>query len=139
MAAAVANAMAKERQTPLEALSRGLYANDGEPISPHAEEALEMAEVAVVQSHDYHRHTAHTLSEEDVENADLLVGMSGSHCMELLLRYPQAAQRITAMPSPISDPFGGDLAVYCACLAEITEGIRTLLFSSSEPKDEATK
>lgn len=141
MAAAVANAMAAEAQNAscdvtLEAFSAGLYANDGEPISIHAREALEVAEVAVVPSCDYRRHIAHTLSQEDVERADLLVGMSGSHCMELFMRYPQAAQRITSMPSPISDPFGGDLSVYTKCLDEITEGIRVLLFSSSEPKSE---
>lgn len=132
MAAAVANAMAKQSE-PLQktvAFSAGLYANDGEPISLHAQEALEAAGVLPVPDRDYRNHRAHTLSDADVDSADLLVGMSGGHCMELLMRYPQAAQKITVMPTPISDPFGGDLAVYTQCLAEITDGVKTLLFSS---------
>ena len=137
MAAAVANAMAKQcaSSQKLEAFSAGLYANDGEPISLHAREALEAAGILPDPNRDYRKHRAHTLCEADVASADLLVGMSGSHCMELLMRYPEAAQKIAVMPKPISDPFGGDLAVYTQCLAEITEGVKTLLFSSADGAD----
>lgn len=138
MAAAVANAISKASETrcrqkkiPLiEAISAGLYANAGEPISVHAVEALENAKVAPVQGLDYRVHTAHTVTSEDVKNSDLLIGLSGGHCMELMMRFPQAAQKIVGMPVPITDPYGGDLAVYEACLSQITEGVRQLLFSS---------
>ena len=143
MASAVANAIAKKYEKTLlekglptiEAMSAGLYASDGEPISVHAREALEAAGVAPVPSRDYRKHTAHTVSESDVQASDLLIGLSGGHCMELLMRFPQAAQKIVGMPTSISDPYGGDLAVYRGCLGQIAEGVRQLLFSSLDDEE----
>lgn len=141
MAEAVTNALAQKMieafpeavrdaaVPPVEAFSAGLYAGEGDPIAANAVLALEGAEVPVVAGHDYHTHTAHTLMAEEIAQYDLLVGLSGSHMMELLMRFPQAAPKITCMPKPISDPFGGDLNTYQACLAEITAGVRELLFS----------
>ena len=134
MAAAVANALAAKRgESPtLRAYSAGLYAHGGDLISPHAKEALELAGIEPVEGFDYHRHTAHTLTLEEAERYDLLIGLSSGHCMELMMRYPQLAQRIVGMPSSISDPFGGDLSVYRACLEEITVGVKQLLFPSDQ-------
>ena len=141
MAQAVANALAAKKMTdyplpirelmqpPVEAFSAGLYANDGEPIAQNAVSALERAEVATVAAHDYHTHQAHTLTEAEAAQYDLLVGLSDSHVLELLMRFPALAGRIVRMPKPISDPFGGDLARYTSCLAEITEGVCQLLFA----------
>lgn len=147
MAEAVANALAAEEterlaatlpeemrdciMPRLEACSAGLYPIEGDPIAPNAVAALEEAGVRAVSTRDYHAHFATALTEQTVNTSDLLIGMSGSHVLELLMRYPQAAQRIVCMPQPISDPFGGDLARYRACLAEITEGVRTLLFGEA--------
>ena len=147
MAEAVANALAAEEAerlagrrpegmrdciTPrLEACSAGLYPIEGDPIAPNAVSALEEAGVRTVPARDYHEHLATALTEQTVNASDLLIGMSGSHVMELLMRYPQAAQRIVCMPQSISDPFGGDLARYRACLDEITEGVRALLFEEA--------
>ena len=143
MAAAVANAWEKRLEAQahaddrigIEAISAGLYAFDGDPISAHAEEALTRAGIEPIPGHDYRTHTAHTITAEEAERADLLVGLSGGHCMELMLRFPQAASRIVSMPRPISDPYGGDLAVYERCLAEITEGVLQLLYASAETEE----
>jgi hypothetical protein len=43
-----------------------------------------------------------------------------------------AAQRNTSMPVEITDPFGGDLARYERCLAEITEGIKRLFWGVAQ-------
>lgn len=139
MAAAVANALAAKEKAEMgalkiEAWSAGLYAAEGEPISQNAVAALETMGVAVTAGKDYHTHTAHTLSAEEAERFDLLIGLSGGHCMELLMRFPQVAQRIVGMPVSISDPYGGDLSVYQQCLEEIEKGVRTLLFSSHEER-----
>ena len=143
MAQAVTNALAERELAPippsvracatrrLEACSAGLYASSGDPITAHAVKALEAAEVEAVEGHDYHLHTAHTVTAGDVETADILVGMSASHVMELLLRFPEAASKLRCMPSPISDPYGGDLACYQACLAQIEEGVKALFFSGA--------
>ena len=129
MAEAVASCLIADDPTlsRIEAFSRGLYANPGDPISKHALLALEEAEIAPVAMHDYRTHTAHNLGAEEAERYDLLIGMTGAHAMELMMRFPMLAQRITCMPTPISDPYGGDLAVYRACLAEICAGVKALL------------
>ncbi len=139
MAAAVANAMAakelealpasvRESAVPvLDAISRGLYAAVSSPISAHAVAALEGANIEPTAGRDYHDHTARNLTETDADTADWLVAMSQGHAMEILMRFPQAAQKIICMPHPISDPYGGDLAVYQTCLDEITAGVRELL------------
>ncbi len=143
MAEAVANALAEAERasypeavraslTPrLQAISAGLFPVVGEPISRHAVEALEAAGVSAVEGRDYHAHTARPLDADTVEKHDLLVAMTPSHAMELLLRYPEAARRIACMPTPISDPFGGNLDTYARCLEEITQGVRTLLFEET--------
>ena len=141
MAAAVANAWAQRerKQYPkvvadamspvLKAFSRGLYAADGDPISQNARLALEEAGVAACADNDYRCHLARTIGEEDVRVADLLVAVGPRHAMELLVRFPWAAGKIACMPEAIDDPFGGDLAVYRACLAQICSGVEKLLFS----------
>ena len=117
---------------PIEAFSAGLYAVEGEPISSHAVSALEEVGVIPTDTADYRKHTAHTLTDALAESCDLLVGMSGGHVMELILRYPHLAYKIVCMPTPISDPFGGDADRYKACLREITQGVRALLFEECE-------
>lgn len=129
MAEAVANHLAQTLGRDVKAFSAGLYAAVGDPISPNAVMALENAAVKAFPDCDYHRHTAHSLGDGEAETYDLLVGMGKSHVMELMLRFPHLARRILCMPTPISDPFGGDLSVYETCLEEITKGVRELLFS----------
>lgn len=140
MAAALTNAMEASRRRALPgelhsllpraivADSRGLFA-DGSPISHGALSALEAAEVTPIPERDYRRHRSQTVSAEDAGNFDLLCAMTHRHAMELLLRFPEAASKMICMPKEISDPFGGDLASYRRCLAEIEEGVRALFFS----------
>lgn len=140
MAAAVANALAakqleafpetvRSRLSPaVEAISAGLAAAEGEPIAKNAILALEAAGVPPLPEQDYHAHVARSLTPELAAQCDRIVGLSGSHVMGLLMQYPQFAGRITGMPKEISDPWGQDLSVYEACLAEITEGVKALFF-----------
>ena len=132
MAAAVANFLAKQTERQLDAFSAGLYAFEGDPIAANAVSALENAGVVPISARDYHAHTAHTLGDEEAKTYHLLVGMGKSHVMELMMRYPALANRILCMPTPISDPFGGDLAAYEECLREITRGVEELLFQGRD-------
>ncbi len=139
MAEALANAWAKESleaypasvreamTVPFVAVSAGLYASEGTPIASEAVAALERAGVKPVTGRDYHDHTATAMTDELIASSDLLVGMTNRLALELMLRYPEAVGRITCMPEGISDPFGGDGAVYSSCLAQIERGLRTLL------------
>lgn len=140
MAEAVARFLIAERQQALpspireltlpefEVASAGLCAAEGDPIAENAVLALEEAGIPALAPRDYHRHRAHLLTAAEAECCDWLVGMTPEHSMGLLLQFPQLAGRIKTMPVPIPDPFGGDLAVYRKSLAEITSGVRRLLF-----------
>lgn len=146
MAAAVANALAhRELQKlpaslrnlaipELEAFSAGICAHEGDPIAENAVLALEAAEIPVIPHHDYHLHTAHSLTEEEAESYDLLIGLTREHAMTLLIQFPHLAQRITVLPTDVSDPFGGSLEIYAACLEQITQGVRSILFSEDTSK-----
>ncbi len=146
MAAAVANDLADRFRRALPesvrdsfqprivAISAGLDAADGDPITENAVKALEKAGVVPVPGQDYHVHKARRLTREIAQQCDMIVGMSASHVMRLMMEFPDLAGRITGMPSGISDPFGCNLETYCACLAEISEGVKTLLFPTQESK-----
>lgn len=129
MAEAVANALAKTHGKKLRAVSAGLYAAEGDPIAQNAVLALENAGVEPLTNRDYHTHTAHTLCAEEAERYDLLVGLTDRHAMELILRFPNLTERVTCLTPSIPDPFGGDLACYETCLAQITDAVLRLLFS----------
>ena len=99
--------------------SAGLFA-DGSPISHNARAAL--LEAGYGESD----HVSRQLTLEMIEEADLVVGISASHMMQLLMACPHAANKIISMPKDITDPFGGDLEVYRKCLSDIREGLSEL-------------
>lgn len=140
MAAAVANHLANELRNALpeqvrgsvspsvEAISAGLAALEGDPITPNAVRALEEAGIQPIPDHDYRTHTAHRLPPEVAEQCDMIIGLSGSHVMGLMMQFPGLAGRIAGMPKEIPDPYGGDMDTYRKCLEEITAGVKALLF-----------
>ncbi len=108
------------------ATSAGLYAT-GAPISHNAARALRNRGIEPTPDNDYTAHISRTVTEEMVREADLVVGMTGNHAMELMFRFPQYASKIFTMPEDISDPYGGDLGVYEVCLGEIEEAIGKII------------
>ena len=99
--------------------SAGLYASDGAPITPEAADALREAGVVSTPWNDYEKHTARTVTRKMVESADLVVGITAGHALELTMRFPECASKIVAMPMDIDDPFGQGGAVYRACLMQL--------------------
>ena len=130
MAAALANALAKEKGLPLEASSAGLAANEGDPISKNAVLALD---ALALPDRSYRTHLAHTVTEDDAARFDLLVGVTKRHALGLLYAFPDLAAKITCLPADIPDPYGGDLAAYESCLAALREAISALLFPEVTP------
>jgi len=144
MAAALLNDLARPREicsacgelcvTPqYAASSAGLYANAGDPITPAAAEALREAGVVSRPDNDYLSHRARPVSAALVAEADEIVGLTASHAMQLLLRFPEAASKIRTLPIDIPDPFGGTADTYRECLAQLrcalelsyfTEGVK---------------
>lgn len=144
MAAAVANHLAKAAvpslpkelqalaQPPLVAFSAGLYANEGEPIAPNAANALEEAGIPSLPPHSYRNHRAHTVTDQEAEQYDLIVGLTRRHAMMLWLKFPALASRITFLPIDIADPYGGDAQHYRQCLEEITKAVQERFFAAEE-------
>ncbi len=119
------------------AVSAGLMA-DGSPISAGAVLALEKADVPSRKpDNDYKSHISRNVTEDMIKNAAVVVGMTSSHAMQLMLRFPVYASKITVMPTEISDPFGGTPARYEACLADIDRALRTAFgFDTVSPEGE---
>ena len=116
------------------ASSAGLYA-DGSPISEKAADALMERGVLPTPSNDYRRHVSRNLDEKIVSEADLIVGISGSHAMEIMLRYPAYASKIAVLSEDVPDPYGGDASVYRACL-DMLERILNASFGGSAAKED---
>ena len=125
----ICSAMAEQGRPVYHASSAGLYAPEGAPISANAALALERAGVVPVPGEDYTAHRARTVTAEMVALADEVVGLTGAHAMELLMRFPEAASKIRTLPADISDPFGGDLACYEACLAQLKRCLEQTYFA----------
>lgn len=102
--------------------SRGLAA-DGSPISDNAVAALTMHGVLPTAEKDYRHHLSQTVSEGDIEKAELIIGLSSSHAMNLIMRFPQYASKIAVMPEDVPDPYGGDIDEYRRCLLMIEKGL----------------
>lgn len=121
MAAALLNDMARQQGNAcrMVACSAGLFAADGAPITPAAAQALQTAGVAPVEGMDYTQHRAHTVQERDIADADIVVGLTAAHAMQLTMRFPEAASKIGTLPMDIPDPYGGTQEEYDACLVAL--------------------
>ncbi|MBE6555445.1 MAG: low molecular weight protein arginine phosphatase [Ruminococcaceae bacterium] len=117
---------------PMTVTSAGLYAEEGAPITPDAVRALREAGVPSLPDHDYAAHRARSVTPELMHEADEVIAISASHAMGLLMRFPECAAKITTLPLDISDPFGGDLERYRACLSEISYALSLHHFSFGE-------
>ena len=133
MAAALLNHMARAREicsacadaegVSIVATSAGLYAREGDPITPAAADALAEAGVPCTAQNDYRAHRARCVSAEMIKEADEVIAITGRHALELMLRFPEYAARIGTLPLDIPDPFGGDEKAYRSCLDMLSYAI----------------
>ena len=107
------------------AFSRGIAAAEGMPISENAALALEKAGIESEGRNDYKRHLAKQFTKDDFERCDGVFAISPSHAQALIFAFPEYAGKIRVL-GDISDPFGGDLERYTACLGDIKEGIKAV-------------
>jgi protein-tyrosine-phosphatase len=102
----------KGRDDEYEVRSAGVYGLDGRRASRNA--IFVMAERGV----DIADHIAHTLTGEDVAQADLVLAMSREHAQFIRQSWPQYAWKIYLLSEmagqreSIADPFGGPLEDY---------------------------
>lgn len=70
-------------------------------------------------------HRSRQLSREDIVKADLLLAMTASHKEAVLSIMPDAWNKVFTLAEfagekkDISDPYGGNIAIYEACAVEI--------------------
>lgn len=123
MAAALLSHMA-ERDTPprFTADSAGLFATEGAPMSENAVAALRGMGITPPS------HTARRVTRAQLENTDLIVGLTASHAMELAMRAPDLVERITTLPMDIADPYGGDAEVYARCAEQLRLSLEIAFF-----------
>ena len=139
MAAAVLNGMVrsgediripnrKDVKDPMHirAVSAGLFAQEGMPITELAVKALENAGIESTPENPYRDHRARQIREDIVRKVDLIVGISDMHAQLLCAAYPDQLDRICALPVDVPDPFGGDEETYANCLQQLISAIRTL-------------
>lgn len=106
-------AAAMARKMGLEAASAGLSAFPGMPATAQAIRA------AMRHGGDLSGHRAQMVSAQLVMAADIICPMTRSHALALLERFSDCAGKII-LPSPeIPDPYGGDDAVYEACIQSL--------------------
>ena len=114
-----------------ESLSAGTSAVDGQAPSTNSVSA--MSELGI----DISGQQSTQLTPELVAEMDYIFGLAQGH-VEILTRYfPQAREKIFLLREfveelprherEISDPFGGNLAVYQACRDEIKQGVESII------------
>ena len=123
MAAALLNAL---HDPNCSAASAGLHAYPGDAISHGSLEALRFTGTPIDTRAPYPNHLSRQISKEDLQNADLVVGITNQHADILRTHFPQYRDKITVFPDEIPDPYGCDLSVYLSTLASIRNGVSEL-------------
>lgn len=113
------------------ALSCGLGTLPGQPPSPHAVRAMNAIGV------DISGQRSRLLTAELVQQAHYIFGMTRSHVEQILLLYPQAAEKTFLLrefddtledyEKDIPDPIGMPYEVYADCRDQIEQGIIAML------------
>jgi len=103
--------------------SAGTWALDGQPASSHALAVMSERHI------DISDHIAHTISAEDVAEADLILTMSQEHTDMIRQTWPQYIWKVyrlaemTGKKKNVHDPYGESVEVYRDCANTISEYI----------------
>ena len=108
------------------AVSAGLYADAGTPMSFGAVRAL--AQYGIAEG-DFR---AAQFDLTVASGADLIVGMTAAHCREVVRRYPAGADKTVTLLSfsiggDVADPFGGSDTEYRHCLEQMIPALENLM------------
>ncbi len=110
------------RNAHLEVRTAGLAAGSGSPPEPGA------LRVARKIGLELDGHRSKPLTDEDVEWADLILGMQGRHSVEIRRRWPQSVHKVRLLgdflprrPYAIEDPWGEEDAVFYTVFTRIIQ------------------
>jgi len=114
--------------------SAGVSTGDGYPASENAVHAMHN------ENCDLSLHMSSQISREILENASLVLTMTGTHLQITKSVYPQANAftlcEYSGAKGDVSDPFGGDIQTYTECAAQIKQ---LILSSLTKLKEELWK
>ena len=112
------NALAGEEA----AVSAGTYALSGAPASTGALHAMQRRGLGL------EKHRSQAVTRAGLEQAELVVGMSPTHIMQLKMMYPDCRTPMIALDDPpVSDPYGGDDQAYERAACDIARQLPALL------------
>ena len=108
---------------PLRAMSAGLTARPGRPLSEASQRALQQLGVSP------HLHSAREVTPELVEQAERMFCMTEEQCRSLVSRFPAAAAKVQRLDpdGDLEDPSGQDLAVFLSLAVRMRGLVRRLI------------
>ncbi len=129
MAAAMANAeIARRMRIPVDsletvnvrALSAGITARVGAPLTSEAQDVLRSLDVPVKP------HAARNLTSELAEQAEMIFCMTGAHRQAVIEMLPSVASKtyVLDLEGDIGDPIGKGMAAYVACARQIQAAVQ---------------
>ena len=119
MAAALAEKIFTEAGIKTEILSAGVSAYPGQPASSHGITAMKECGLCLLS------HKSAAVSDKLINDAALVLTMTKTHRAMLHSDYPASCEKIFTLgeyagnDTDISDPYGGSLADYKHCAAQI--------------------
>ena len=113
----------------LQVVSAGVAAGFGEPASSNSVAALKKVDL------DLSQHKSQPLTDDLVNRAFAIFGMTDSHLDVLRHHFPELPERVHLLRGfldesegdQIPDPFGQDFDAYTACLDSMIEAIPSIL------------
>lgn len=117
----------------IEVFSSGIYAQNGDTPTYEAIETMKEKNI------DLKKHRATNTLNSNINEMDLILGMTQSHKNELIYLYPNLKDKIFTLKEyvnykkeghnniNIKDPWGFDIETYRACSAEIEECLNLLI------------
>lgn len=122
MAEGLFKALNGEQKTGLEAISAGIFTNNGMSASENA--VIAAKELGA----DISNHKSQMLSGDIVNDAKYLVCMTGAHYDQILLKFPNVSDKLfTLSPTDINDPFGGNIDEYRNCAMQIKSAVESVI------------
>ena len=107
--------------------SAGVFAQDDQPASFNSQKAIETRSLSL------EKHRSQQLTQELIDQAYMILGMTSSHIQQLEFQYDNLPEKIFPFRywldddnTDIPDPFGGSLNEYQYCLESIEESIPSI-------------
>ena len=113
----------------IEIASAGVAADYGDPASPNSVAALKKVKI------DLDRHKSQPLTQDLIDRAFLILGMTQSHIDILSHDYTGLPERVHLFrefmgkgePTEIPDPYGQNYTAYATCFDSMAEAIPSLI------------